>query len=66
MLITGFRYLRLVLCKYTYLYSSHRLYQTVQQGSPAGRSRPSILGANVRVLRWDRLSGMIREYSQVA
>jgi len=40
MLITGFRYLRLVLCKYTYLYSSHRLYQTVQQGSPAGRSRP--------------------------
>jgi putative transposase len=66
MLITGERHLRLVLCEYTDHYNSHRPHRTLQQGPPAGRSRPPAPGANVRVLRRDRLGGTIREYSQVA
>jgi hypothetical protein len=33
---------------------------------PAGRPHPSALGSNVRVLRRDRLGGLIHEYAQVA
>jgi putative transposase len=66
MLITGERHLRLVLDEYTDHYNSHRPHRALQQGPPAGRSNPPALGANVRVLRRDRLGGLIHEYSQVA
>jgi putative transposase len=66
MLITGERHLRLVLSDYVHHYNTHRPHRALQQGPPAGRPHPTALGANVRVLRWDRLGGLIREYSQVA
>jgi putative transposase len=66
MLITGERHPRLVLGEYADHYNSHRPHQALQQRPPAGRPYRSVLGANVRVLRRDRLDGLIREYSQVA
>jgi putative transposase len=66
MLITGERHLRLVLSEYVEHYNVHRPHRTLGQSPPAGREHPSLIGANVRVLRRDRLGGLIREYSQVA
>jgi putative transposase len=66
MLITGERHLRLVLSEYVDHYNSHRPHRALRQSPPAGRPHPPALGANVRVLRRDRLGGLIREYSQVA
>jgi putative transposase len=66
MLITGKRHLRLVLEEYTGHDSLHRPHRALQQAPPAGHRYPSALGANVQVLRRDRLGGLIHEYSQVA
>ncbi len=66
MLITGERHLRLVLGEYVDHYNSHRPHRTLQQNPPAGRSHPPAIGTNIRVLRRDRLGGLIREYAQVA
>jgi transposase InsO family protein len=66
MLITGERHLRLVLGKYADHYNLHRPHRAMQQAPPAGRPVPPAPGANVRVLRRDRLDGLIREYAQVA
>jgi putative transposase len=65
-LITGERHLRLVLTEYVGHYNSHRPHRALQPSPPAGRLHPCALGANVRVLRRDRLGGLIHEYSQVA
>ena len=66
MLITGERHLRLILGEYTDHYNIHRPHRALQQNPPAGRPHPTAPGANVRVLRRDRLGGLVREYSQVA
>jgi putative transposase len=66
MLITGERHLRLVLGEYIDHYNSHRPHRTLQQKPPAGGSHPPATGANIRVLRRDRLGGLIHEYAQVA
>jgi transposase InsO family protein len=66
MLITGEPQLRLILSEYTDHYNSHRPHRALQQDPPAGRPHSPALGANVRVLRRDRLGGLIYEYSQVA
>jgi hypothetical protein len=66
MLITGERHLRLVLGEYIDHYNSHRPHRALQQSPPAGRPYPPTLDANVRVLRRDRLGGLIHEYSQAA
>jgi putative transposase len=66
MLITGGRHLRLVLDEYADHYNVHRPHRALQQHPPAGRPQLPAPGANVRVLRADRLGGLIREYSQVA
>jgi transposase InsO family protein len=65
-LITSERHLRLVLGEYADHYNCHRPHRALQQGPPAGRPHPPALSANVRVLRRDRLGGLIHEYSQVA
>jgi hypothetical protein len=44
----------------------NRPHRTLQQNPPAGRSHPHAIGANIRVLRRDRLGGLIREYAQAA
>ena len=66
MLITSERHLRLVLGEYIDHYNVHRPHRTLCQSPPAGREHPPTLGANVRVLRRDRLGGPIHEYAQVA
>ena len=66
MLITGERHLRLVLGEYADHYNAHRPHRALQQSPPARRPRPPDPGANVRVLRRDRLGGLIHECSQVA
>jgi putative transposase len=66
MLITGERHLRLVLREYVDHYNGHRPHRTLQQDPPAGRTHPLAEVAGMRVLRRDRLGGLIREYSQVA
>jgi putative transposase len=66
MLITGERHLRLVLSEYVDHYNVHRPHRTLCPSPPAGRERPPAMGPNVRVLRRDRLGGLIREYAQVA
>jgi putative transposase len=66
MLITGERHLRLVLGEYADHYNLHRPHRALQQAPPAGRPVPPAAGASVRVLRRDRLGGLIHEYSQVA
>ena len=65
-LVTGERHLRLVLGEYAGHYNCHRPHRALQQGPPAGRPDPPALGANARVVRRDRLGGLIHEYSQVA
>src|SRR5215468_11276125 len=66
MLITGERHLRLVLTEYADHYNVHRPHRTLCQRPPAGREHPPAMGSKVRVLRRDRLGGLIREYAQVA
>jgi hypothetical protein len=55
----------LVLDEYIDHYNTRRPHRALKQGPPAGRPNPPALGANVRVLRRDRLGGLIREYAQV-
>jgi transposase InsO family protein len=66
MLITGERHLQLVLAEYVDHYNVHRPHRTLHQSPPAGREHPPVPGPNVRILRRDRLGGLIHEYAQVA
>ena len=66
MLIVGERHLRLVLGEYTDHYNGHRPHRSLQQDPPAGRLHPPVEMSSMRVLRRDRLGGIIREYAQVA
>jgi len=66
MLITGERHLRLVLGEYADHYNGHRPHRSLQQNPPARRVHPPALGTSARVLRRDRLGGLIHEYAQVA
>jgi transposase InsO family protein len=66
MLITGERHLRLVLQDYVEHYDVHRPHRTLCQRPPAGPERLSAMSLNARVLRRDRLGGLIHEYAQVA
>jgi putative transposase len=65
MLIAGQWHLRHVLTEYTDHYNGHRPHRSLDQTPPEGRAGPD-LGADVRVLRRDRLGGLIHEYEQVA
>jgi hypothetical protein len=66
MLITGDRHQRLVLSEYADHCNCHRPHQSLGQGPPAGRPHPPDPELNARVLRRDRLGGLIHEYLQVA
>ncbi|HET6186586.1 MAG TPA: integrase core domain-containing protein [Trebonia sp.] len=66
MLITGERHLRLVLDEYIDHYNSHRPHRALRQSPPSERPHQPAPEASVRVLRRDRLGGMIHEYPQVA
>ena len=66
MLVAGERHLRLILGEYTDHYNSHRPHRSLQQEPPTGRAHPPAEVTGMRVLRRDRLGGLIHEYSQVA
>jgi len=66
MLITGERYLRLVLGEYIEHFNSHRPHRTLHQRPPGGREHPPAMSPAAQVLRRDRLRGLIHEYAQVA
>ena len=65
-LITGGRHLRLVLGEYADHYNIHRPHRTLQQNPPAGRVHPPSEETGRRIVRRDRLGGLIHEYAQVA
>ena len=66
MLTTGERHLRLVLSEYVDHYNVYRPHRTLRQSPPSEREHPPALRNNVRVLRRDRLGGLIHEYTRVA
>ncbi len=66
MLIISERHLRLVLSQYGEHYTQHRPHRALRQNPPAGRTHPPAEVTGMRVLRRDRLGGLIREYAQVA
>jgi putative transposase len=65
LLITGRRHLEALLAEYVDHYNTHRPHRTLQQRPPNARPdlepRP---GGSVRVLRRDRLGGLIHEYAR--
>jgi putative transposase len=65
MLITSERHLRLVLDDYAGHYNMHRPHRSLRQ-TPPGRVHPPAEVSHMRVLRRDRLGGLIRAYTQVA
>jgi transposase InsO family protein len=65
-LVAGERHLRLVLGEYADHYNSHRPHRSLQQEPPAGRAHLPVEITKMRVLRRDRLGGLIHEYAQVA
>ena len=65
-LVTGERHLRLVLGEYIDHYNSHRPHRALHQDPPAGHADPPGQVTHMRVLRKDRLGGLIHEYAQVA
>jgi len=56
----------MVLNEYVDHYNQHRPHRTLRQNPPAGRAHPPAEVTGMRVLRRDRLGGLIREYAQVA
>ena len=66
MLIVGERHLRLVLDEYVDHYNTHRPHRGLHQNPPAGRLCPPAAVTSTRVLRRDRLGGLIHEYAQIA
>jgi putative transposase len=65
LLITGRRHLAAVLREYIRHYNYHRPHRSLNQRPPAGDAPPRS-GATIRVLRRDRLGGLLHEYVQVA
>ena len=66
MLVAGERHLRLVLGEYADHYNAHRPHRSLQQEPSAERADPPVEVTDMRVLRRDRLGGLIHEYAQVA
>jgi putative transposase len=66
MLIVGCRQLRWVLADYVDHYNGHRPHRALEQAPPLGPGVPVVLAPPGRVVRRDRLGGLIHEYTQVA
>jgi putative transposase len=66
MLIFGGRQLRSVLAEYVDHYNGHRPHRALGQAPPLEPSEPIVLAPPGRVVRRDRLGGLIHEYAQVA
>src|SRR5215217_7573062 len=66
MLIFRCRQLQLVLTEYADHYNVHRPHRALGQVSPLGPDAPAVVVPVGRVVRRDRLGGLIHEYAQVA
>jgi putative transposase len=66
MLILGCRQLRAVLAEYADHYNAHRPHRALGQAPPLEPGGPVGLAPAGRVVRRDRLGGLIHEYAQVA
>ena len=66
MLIMGRRHLETVLADYAAHYNQHRPHRSLGQAPPLGAIHEPAPAADLRVLRVDRLGGLIHEYAQVA
>ena len=65
MLIFGSRHIRLVLAEFADHYNVHRPHRALGQVLPLGSGESAVVSAG-RVVRRDRLGGLIHEYAQVA
>ena len=65
LLITGPRHLDVVLREYVQHFNTHRPHRSLHQRPPAGGTPPGP-GTAIRVLRRDRLGGLVHEYVQDA
>jgi putative transposase len=66
MLIFGGRHLQSVLAEYADHYNVHRPHRALGQAPPLGPNEPEVVVPAGRVVRRDRLGGLIHEYAQVA
>jgi putative transposase len=66
MLIFGRRQLVLVLAEYADHYNVHRPHRALDQAPPLGSVESAAVRSTGRVVRRDRLGGLIHEYAQVA
>jgi putative transposase len=66
LLIVGCRQLRSVLAEGADHYNGHRPHRALGQASPLGPGVPVVLAPRARIVRRDRLGGLIHEYAQVA
>jgi putative transposase len=66
MLIVGCRQLRSVLAEYADHYNGHRPHRALEQAPPLGPAVPVVVAPPARIVRRDRLGGLIHEYAQVA
>jgi putative transposase len=66
MLIFGCRQLRSVLAEYADHDNGHRPHRALEQASPLGPGVPVALAPPARIVRRDRLGGLIHEYEQAA
>ncbi len=64
-LIINERHLRKVLTGYETYFNGHRPHRALNQASPL-RALPDPVDADLKVIRRDRLGGLLHEYSQVA
>ena len=66
LLVVGCRQLRLVLAEYADHYNVHRPHRALGQAPPLGPGESTVVEPAGRVVRRDRLGGLIHEYAQVA
>jgi transposase InsO family protein len=64
-LIVNARHLRKVLAEYEDHFNTYRPHRALNQASPL-RPLPDSADADIKVIRRDRLGGLLHEYSQVA
>jgi transposase InsO family protein len=64
-LIVNERHLRKVLAEYEAHFNTHRPHRALDQASPL-RALPHPVDADIKVIRRDRLGGLLHEYAQVA
>jgi putative transposase len=65
LLIINARHLRKVLTEYETHFNTHRPHRALNQASPL-RALPDTVANDIKVIRQDRLGGLLHEYAQVA